>query len=165
MDLNTDTILIGGMPFSKTAVLAMEDGAALWDAGQTDNLKRQTRDTIRRHIDREVGDTQTILGATADVAQLSAAALLALLVAMEANTSFAQVRTQFLSTVEALLPTDEGAPTIYDHATAFLQGLQSGDVKLTAALKGFDNVIAELGQSSTAVTTILAADSARGSDS
>lgn len=78
------------------------------------------------------------------------------IVALENNTTFANYRTAKLAAYAALA----GDADIAGLANAALANIQNGDAKLTASLKGIENVINETLARSTAVATILAQASA-----
>jgi len=150
-----ETILLNGMPFDKSGVLKMKDGEAIWAEGLAQKAALQTRQRVRSDIAHHVGDTESILGTAADVSQLSAVALLALVVALDAETTFPGFKTKFFGTLDALIPTEKGRETFPELAQGFLSDVQSGDVKLTAGLKGFAVVLQEMGERSTGVADIL----------
>ena len=127
-----------------------------WLEAQAAAVVKSGRDKVRAAIKKEVGDTDAILGTTADVTQLSAAAVLALIAAFKMGDTFGKFRTQFMGTIEALVPPTEGGADVYAQAQQFLSGVQSGDIILTAVLKGLPEVIAEMAGRSTGVATILA---------
>jgi len=122
---------------------------------QQENLLA-ARTLLRQKIETEVGDQASILGTTADVTQLNAAAILALIIAIKSNTSYAGFRSQFTQTIEALVPAD-GGDDVYTQAANFLSAIQGGDVILTAALKGFPQVLKEMGARSTGAAKVLRA--------
>ncbi len=150
-------IKINGMPFTEAAVLAMPNGKQLWGDGLASKAKIAGRDSVRKTISREVADPQAILGTTADVTQLNAAAVLALISAFEKGDTFPKFRAAFMGTIEALVPPVEGSGDVYAQAQTFLAGVQSGDIILTAAMKGLPKVIGEMAARSTGVANILIA--------
>ena len=156
-----DTIKINGMPFDKAAVLAMPDGAALWADGLALKAKTAGRDRVRKTITRDVADPQAILGTTADVTQLNAAAVLALISAFKQGDTFPKFRAAFMGTIEGLVPSVEGTGDVYVQAQTFLAGVQSGEIILTAAMKGLPEVIGEMAGRSTGVANILLAAKAQ----
>ncbi len=118
------------------------------------------KDKLRQAITAQVGDTPTLLGTTADGAQLSVAVHLALISALDANTTYANFKTQFFGTLTALVGNNHetGNPVdIPAMANDFLIKLQTGDIKLTAAVKGVPAVIDEIGARSTGVAEIIIA--------
>ena len=114
------------------------------------------KSAIRQHIGKNVADTQSLLGTVSDASGVLVAMAFADIVALENNTTFANYRTAKLAAYAALA----GDADIVALATAALASIQNGDAKLTASLKGIENVITETLARSTAVATILAEASA-----
>ncbi len=124
---------------------------------QVDAIAKARADAIielRRHIAKNVADTESLLGTVSDATGLLIAIALADVVALSSNTSFADYRKAKLDTLKLLA----GDADIAALAGGALQQIQSGDVVLTASLKGLENVITESLSRSTAVATILAQD-------
>lgn len=115
------------------------------------------RSKIRNTIEKNVGDQASILGTTADVTQLNAAAILALIAAFKSGDTFPKFRAQFMGIIEALVPPTEDGADVYAQAGQFLAGVQSGDIILTAALKGLTAVINDMATRSTGVAQVLMA--------
>lgn len=132
-----------------------KEAAALWAEKLAAHQLTEGRKAIRRAITKNVGDTEAILGTTADVTQLNAAAVLALISAFKTGDSFSKFRATFMATIETLVPPSDGAD-VYAQAQQFLAGVQSGEIVLTAALKGLPEVIGEMAGRSTGVAAILA---------
>lgn len=120
-------------------------------AEQEANSKLLARATVRAKIDKKVGDTASLVGTVADGAGLLIAIALADVVALSSNTTFAAYRTAKLDTLKALA----GDADIAVLASAALAQIQSGDMVLTASLKGLESVINESLTRSTAVAAIL----------
>ncbi len=150
-------IFIKGIRFNRASVDGMfgSDSEKVWNDGRAEVIAAEAKAAVRTAIRKQVGDTETILGTTADVTQLNAAAILAFIASIKTGDSFAKFRTTFMGTIESLVPPTEGAD-VYTQAQGFLQGVQSGDIILTAALKGLPEVIADMAGRSTGVATILA---------
>lgn len=140
----------------EATALNKKTGAAVWRAALAAHDDLQSRDKVRAAIKNQVGDTDAILGTTADVTQLNAAAVLALIAAFKTGDTFPKFRGAFMQTIEALVPATDGGADVYAQAQQFLAGVQSGDIILTAALKGLPEVIGEMAGRSTGVATILA---------
>lgn len=131
-------------------------GGDAWTTAQLTAAKIAGRDKVREAIKKNVGDTDAILGTTADVTQLNAAAILALIVSYKTGDTYSKQRKAFMETIEALVPATGGGADVYAQAQQFLGGVQSGDIILTAALKGLPEVIGEMAGRSTGVAAILA---------
>ena len=114
------------------------------------------RTKLRGKIAEEVGDTQTILGTVSDASGILVAMAFADIVALSSNTTFAAYKTAKMDAYAALA----GGADITTLAADALAKIQAGDVKLTASLKGLENVIADTLTRSTGVATILAQASA-----
>lgn len=131
------------------AIIANAKAALVADAG---------RAAIRDVIEKKVGDTSSILGTTADVTQLNAAAILAFILSLKTSENYEDFQKTFLGTIENLIPpAGDGAPDIYQQAQAFLAAIETGDIILTAALKGAGTVINEMATRSNGVAQILIA--------
>lgn len=109
------------------------------------------RQKVRDKIAADVGDPQSLLGTVSDASGVLVAMAFADIVALENNTTFANYRTAKLAAYASLA----GDADITALATAALANIQSGDAKLTASLKGIENVITETLARSTAVAAIL----------
>jgi len=152
----SETILFKGVPFSKAAVLAMQDGDKIWQAGIEAKANREKRKKIKENIKKNVGDADAILGTTNDVTQLAAVGLLILISAAGKGNTFQAYRKVLIDRVEGFIPSTAEGVTIFDQADRFLQQIQSGDIVLTAGIKGFANVLLDLAQRSTSTAAILA---------
>lgn len=160
----SEYIEINGVMFDREAVDKMfkKDAAKIWAKGRKAMLQKEGKAAVRMAIKKKVGDTEAILGTTADVTQLNAAAVLAFISAMKTGDSFAKFRAQFMGTIEALVPAKSDEPDVYAQAAQFLALVQSGDIILTAAMKGLPEVMSEMATRSTGVATVLAAAQAGG---
>lgn len=116
---------------------------------------REAKRLIRSRISQEVGDTEAILGTTADVTQLNAAAILALVVSLEKAKNFDDFRAYYMANIEALVPAQEGKPNVYQLAEGFLRKVQNGEIILTASMKGLGKVVEEMATRSTGVAQVL----------
>lgn len=101
------------------------------------------RSAIRQKIFANAGDRDSILGTTADGAQLLLYGFASLVAALNKANSLADVR--------------EAAAPFADLATSFLAKVQSGDVKLPFQAKGMENVVADITTRATAVADALSA--------
>lgn len=135
-----------------------KDADGIIAAAESAEKAMRVQKSIREAISNQVADTESILGTTADVTQLNAAAVLALIAAFKVGDTFPKFRGAFMGTIEALVPPADGAD-VYAQAGAFLAAVQSGEVILTAALKGLPTVINEMGARSTGVAQVLMAAS------
>jgi len=154
---NNPTITLNGIEhdFESVSKLHGKDADKIFSEGLARKAGIAKRDKIRAAITKNVGDPQAILGTTADVTQLNAAAVLALISAFKTGDTFSKFRGTFMATIEALVPPADGAD-VYTQAQQFLAGVQSGDIVLTAALKGLPEVLGEMAGRSTGVAAILA---------
>ncbi|NQZ32529.1 MAG: hypothetical protein HRU06_14775 [Oceanospirillaceae bacterium] len=98
---------------------------------------------IREKISENAGDSDSLLGTTADGVQLLLYAFSQLTVALNSASTLAEVRAA-------------SAPHI-DMANRFLTKCESGEVKLTFMAKGVDNVVSDIEQRATAVSKVLSA--------
>lgn len=123
--------------------------AALGKQNAVNQLK-----ATRSEIAASVGDTQSIVGSLADTISLLVAATAADIVALEENTTFAAYRTQKLETLHALAGEDANIAQLMN---SLLTGIQSGDIILTAKVKGLENVMNDVTTRSTKAARVLAA--------
>lgn len=159
-----ETILINGMPFEEAAVLAMPDGANIWAQGLAAKAALLGRDVVRNKIKNEVADTQSILGTTADGAQLAVTMALIDIVALDAEDSFAAykaTKTAILEQVFGTDPTTGGTIDLPVFAQSVLDKIASQEVMLTGVVKGVPGVLDEVMDRSTKVVAILAGASAK----
>lgn len=112
----------------------------------------QVRNTLRSTIGKEVGDAESLLGTVSDAVGLLTVIALADIAALGASNDFASYKKKKLDTLKALA----GDVDLAALAGAALGKVQSGDVILTASLKGLPAVLDETLSRSTAVSTILA---------
>ena len=169
-DLDQETqlpIIYNGREFRMTAAGVRNhqhfkdaDHDVLIAQGEARKAAIEAKAKIRTAIEKTVGDQAAILGTTADVTQLNAAAILAKIVAYKDGDTYAKHRQIFMQTIEALVPAEDGEPDVYEQAAAFLAGVQSGEIILTASLKGLPVVIGEMAGRSTGVAQILVAAAA-----
>ncbi len=103
----------------------------------------EIRSSIRKDISAKAGDTQAILGTTADATQLLLYALCTITAKLNKATSLAEVR--------------EATAEIEPMATAFLAKVATGKVKLPFMAKGLDSVVNDIETRATAVANVLAA--------
>jgi len=99
------------------------------------------RNNLRAGIDAAAGDIPSLLGTTADGAQLVIYHLAVLATELSTAQSLAEVRS--------------AAAPFATLTAAFLEKIESGEIKLTALLKGEGNVIAEIESRATAVSEVL----------
>lgn len=109
------------------------------------------RNTVRSVIAQNVGDTASIVGTVADGVGLLIAIAVSDVVALSSTTSFADYKKAKMDTLQALA----GEADIKVLAADALQKIQSGEVVLTASMKGLESVLAESLDRSTAVAGIL----------
>ena len=153
-----EVIMINGMPFDQEAVLAMPDGAKIWEEGLALNAGIKVRTKIRADIKNKVGDPESLLGTTADGAQLAVAGLLVDIIALDSAKTFAEYKAAKMGLISELVGTDKATNkpvNVVALAQGVIAGIKSGEVKLTAVLKGVPGVLAEIMERSTKVFTIL----------
>ncbi len=120
--------------------------------------KQDAVNIIRPKIRDRVGDTASLLGTTADAAQLSVAFALADIVAMETTTTFAAYKTAKMTLLGALAGVDHVTGNPVDVPTLaqdLITKIQSGEIKLTASLKGLVPALEEIMGRSTGVADIM----------
>lgn len=103
------------------------------------------RDQVRSVIAENVGDTASLLGTTADGAQLAIYGLAAICAKLSTAKSLAEMR--------------EAAEPFAQLSAGFLAKVESGEVVLPFMLKGLDNTVAEIETRATAVSDALKAAS------
>ncbi len=101
----------------------------------------EIRSSIRQDISAKAGDTQAILGTTADATQLLLYVLCTITTKLNKATSLAEVR--------------EATAEIEPMATAFLAKVATGKVKLPFMAKGLASVITDIETRATAVADVL----------
>jgi len=121
------------------------------DAELATLTKAHERHQLRRTIATQVGDAESLLGTVSDASGILVAMAFADIVALSTNTSFADYKKAKLDVYKTLA----GGADIATLAGQALASIQSGEVKLTASLKGLENVIAEVLARSTGVATII----------
>ncbi|MFD2177742.1 hypothetical protein [Veronia pacifica] len=99
------------------------------------------RDEVRSRISGEVGDSDTLLGTTADGVQLLLFGFCQLVVKLNAASTLAEVR--------------EAAGPFNALATSFLTKVESGEVKLPFQVKGLESVVEDIESRATAVAEVL----------
>lgn len=129
--------------FYKLPVLSEEENS--------NQKKELATEKIRTVIASNVGDTSSIVGVLADVTSALIAINLADMVALSGASTFAEYKATKVATIKAL----SGNADIDAIASEALNKIKSGDVVLTASLKGIENVINDSLSSSTAVAKIL----------
>lgn len=115
------------------------------EAAENEMLQKAARETVRQNIFARAGDRDSILGTTADGAQLLLYGFASLVAALNKANSLADVR--------------EAAAPFADLATSFLAKVESGDVKLPFQAKGMENVVADIETRATAVADALSESS------
>lgn len=157
-DGSREVIYLNGMPFYQAAVLKMPNGSKLWEEGSAVNDGLKARSKIRTKIKNTVADPESLLGTTADGAQLAVAALLVDVVALDSAKTFAEYKAARLSLMADLVGKDRvtGEPVnVAALAQGVLTKIKSGDVMLTAVIKGVPAVLAEVMERSTKVVAII----------
>ncbi len=139
-------------------LFAGQDHDALIAAGHALKAKLAARTQIRQTIKREVGDTASILGTTADGAQLAVAVALADIVALAGASSYTAYKTAKLEILSALAGVDHDTGVAVDVAGLaqdLITKIQSGEIKLTATLKGLVPTLTEIMNRATGVADIM----------
>lgn len=109
------------------------------------------RAKLRAVIGKTVGDTPSILGTVSDAAGLLTAIALSDIAALSSTDSFAAYKAKKIATLGALA----GDVDIAALAEAALARIQSGEMILTASIKGLPTVLDETLTRSTKVAKIL----------
>lgn len=129
-----------------------DSARAAWDEAEAAENKRLATLKIRQVIAKKVGDQQTILGTTADGAQLSVVLLMVLTKAFSEADSFKALKSGFIEGISNIVGPDVDPGEL---ASGFLSQLASGDIKLTASVKGLEATLTEIFTRSTGVANIL----------
>jgi len=127
--------------------------------GSNFKIKEDPKENLRTEIAQATGrDTLSFLGIQADVAGLLVAIQLADMVALDAASKAdkADKAAAFIDTKKAILQSLSPDANLTEIAAGFLEKIKSGEVVLTASLKGLENVVAEALTDSTIVSKILA---------
>jgi hypothetical protein len=133
---------------------------AAWAAALAAHTQEQGKIAVRAAIKNAVGDTASLLGTTADAAQLTVAAILADIVAISTTTTFSAYKTAKMDLLAALAGNDHATGNPVDitvMAQTIIGQIQTGDVKLTAIVKGVPGVLDEVFTRATGVADILIA--------
>lgn len=154
--MNTISFKHDGVTYTNfTAEEALANGvpADVVDAELTklDALKKRL--VVRGAIKRDVGDTASLLGTVADGQSILVAVALSDMVALSTATDFAKYKKARLDALKAL----SGDADLLAIAGEALAKIQSGDVILTASLKGLEATISETLERSTGVAQTLIA--------
>ena len=131
----------------------------LWAAKIAEHQSSEGRKAIRRAITKEVAGTDSLLGTTADGAQFAVAALLVDVIALDQARTFAEYKAARLSLMGELTGKDREtgkAVNVPALAQSVFDKIKSGEVMLTAGLKGVPGVLAEVMERSTKVAAIIA---------
>lgn len=124
------------------------------ELAKLDALKK--RMAVRGAIKRTIGDTESLLGTIADGQGILVAVALSDIVAFSTATDFASYKKKRIDALKALSGGDVDLQMI---ATDALAKIQSGEVILTASLKGLEATLAETLERSTGVATAMIAAS------
>lgn len=146
----------GTMLTRDEAVAAGVDLADL-DAADAAAIKNSERLERRARIAREVGDPESILGTQADIIGLLVAISLAQIAALKDVATRDNVQKSMIARIEAIVGTDVDIFALADNA---LEHIASGEIVLTAAVKGVENVLSEAFERSTKAAAILSAPAA-----
>lgn len=155
-----ETIMINGISQERARinVLFGDKADAVWKKGLAEKAAMKHRNQIRADIKNKVADPESLLGTTADGAQLAVAALLVDVVSLADAKSFAEYKAARLALMSELVGIDHqtGKPVnVTDLAKGLLAQIKSGDVRLTAVIKGVPAVLAEVMERSSKVVAIL----------
>ena len=126
--------------------------------GSDFRIKEDPKDNIRAEIAKKTNrDTLSFLGVQADVAGLLVAIQLADMVAIDVASKVdkADKADTFINTKMAILQSLSPNTNLTEIAAGFLEKIKSGEVVLTASLKGLENVVEEALSDSTIVSKIL----------
>lgn len=108
------------------------------------------KDVLRHAIEAQVGDDKALLGTLSDVSG-ALLAFLAIRVICLADHASNEAQRQELDLLKGIA----GGVDIVAKCREFLAAVQSGDVVLTAAVKGVDGVLAEAAERSTRTAEVL----------
>lgn len=120
-----------------------EAGDPIPEDARIEYTPAEQRQIIRARINKDAGDTESLLGTTADGAQLAIYGLAAICAKLASANSLAEVR-------EAVEP-------FAQLSAGFLAKVESGEVVLPFMLKGLDATVAEIETRATAVSDALQA--------
>lgn len=154
LQLNGNELIVDGMSDDEidAALDAVDLEQLTADLEIADNRKKQIV-KIREVIAENVGDTASLLGTVADASGVLVAVALSDIVALSTATDFAKYKKARLDALKAL----SGDADILAIAGEALDKIKSGDVLLTASLKGLEATIAETLERSTGVAQTLIA--------
>jgi len=127
--------------------------------GNNFKIKEDPKENLRTEIAKATQrDTMSFLGVQADIAGLLVAVQLADMVALDAASKAekADKADTFIDTKKAILQSLSPNTNLTEIAAGFLEKIKSGEVVLTASLKGLENVVEEALVDSTIVSKILA---------
>jgi len=118
-------------------------------AAQTRAASLAKRDARRGRITLDAGDTQTILGSTADASALALVALAAHVAAVSEASGYSAYKTALTKHLAAV---DAG---LAKALTDLLEGVKDASVKLPPLAKGLTQAMTEIETRSTAVATVF----------
>ena len=134
--------------------------APLIDAAIEAMATVERRDAVRRTLEREVGDTQSILGTSMDVLGFMMAAQAARVVALADHASNECDRAELEMLRLMAQPAD-----IVAESRRIVDGLASGEIALTIGLKGLPEIVGEaIARMTKARAVLAAAHAASGTD-
>ena len=139
--IHNDRVIYDGAPVNVT-MIANESGLPEVEL-VIEYTAIELRDITRAAIKEGAGDVSSILGTTADGAQLAIHGLATLVAALATADSLADVR--------------KAAEPFAQLSTDFLAKVQSGEVVLPFMLKGIDAVVSDIETRATAVSSALQA--------
>ena len=135
---------IGVPDLDLCAAMAIKSQGDVIDYAQI-SMKPETAEEkialIRSGIDKNAGDTASMIGTTTDATQLLLFGFATLIKNLNTASSIAEVR-------QAAAPFD-------DLATGFLSKVESGEVKLPFQQKGISTVVSDIENRATAVADVL----------
>ncbi|MCF6221632.1 MAG: hypothetical protein L3J65_11015 [Robiginitomaculum sp.] len=135
-----------------------QDRDALIAGALTRRAKQADVDVVRPKIRDRVGDTASLLGTSADAAQLAVVFMLVDIVTLENTTTYANYKAMKLQMLGTLAGVDHitgdpvDVPALAQH---LITKLQSGEIQLTASIKGLANTLDEIMGRATGVAIIL----------
>lgn len=152
LQLNGEELIVDGISDDEmnAALDAVDLEQLTADLEAVDSHKKQIV-KIREVIAENVGDTESLLGTVADASGVLVAVALSDIVALSTATDFAKYKKARLDALKEL----SGDADIVAIAGEALGKIKSGEVILTASLKGLEETIAETLERSTGVVQVM----------
>jgi hypothetical protein len=126
--------------FTPEDALRLGIPAVVVDAALGVAMAAEAKAGVRRNIERDAGDTLSLLGTTSDAATIAVLVGACFMASLDETTSYSAFRTKATAYMAAI----SGPHDPTEIAQAFLASLAAGEVRLPALEKGIVEVLDEV---------------------